>query len=283
MQMNPRLSGRVDYAQWASECFTARGLSVSSDQGGELLAWLGEANCLMCSLRPDKVATLRFPAPFDVAKEQYLAHSQEASNEVQGVLQAIAPTQFDAGVPELEDLLTLFAGLLTTWPTARDCIMFGGVSTLTDLIQPQYKEIPCVALGVIAQLCRLAPLWPLWLALTKADTLTSIQTSLESPGSLPLRAVAARAVTSLVTSLEQVVSKDFDRVLRISKLLVDNIKRDSWENEGASATALWAIADVEFNEEEVSSSLDRRCAQYENDGEGNDDPALLAQDDFGDE
>lgn len=229
------------------------------------------------------MTTLRFPPPFDVVQDDYMKHSQADSDAIQRSLQSLsaAPLEVDPN-SKMADPLDILSDLVTTSPMARDCIIFGGISTLTRVLQSdltKYQGRVVVALKLIHRLCLLAPIWQICLSIAEANTLTVVGTLLESD-EWPVRSSAAEVITGFVTSLKDVFLEKFVQLLPISKTLVDIIQRQSWKTERAAATALWAIADIEFDEEVVSSALDEWSDQFIDDAA--EDPAGGAPDEFDD-
>lgn len=134
--------------------------------------------------------------------------------------------------------------------------MLGGIPVLTHLLQSDHESQVLTSLRLISQTCTLAPVWRTACSIAEADTLRRISAFLGS-NSAQIRAAAAEACKQLFTSLGQMLSKDFLKLLFISKSLVDIIQLDPWETAREASAALWALADLEFGAADVTSVLDR--------------------------
>jgi hypothetical protein len=145
---------------------------------------------------------------------------------------------------------------VTTWVAARDYVMLGGIPALTHFLQPGQEGQLFTSLGLIIQICTLAPDRRTACSIAEADTIGRIGVLLGSE-SIHIRTAAAQACKRLFASLGHVLSKDFLKFLSISKSLVDIIQLDSWRTEEDASAALWALADLGFDAADVSSELDR--------------------------
>lgn len=202
------------------------------------------------------MATLDFPSPFDAARRNHLfhpLHDTETPVALEFLIRSIsAPQTTDS---ELFESLLILADLVTTWAIAQDCVRLGSIPMLTHLLRSNDHRQLLPSLRLISQICTLAPVWLTVRSVAEAETLQEIAILIGSD-SAQIRAAAIEASKRLVTSVGPILSKNFVTLVPICKALVDIIQLDSWETEGEASAVLWAIADLEFDEADVTRTLD---------------------------